>query len=79
MIAPRNRNLPAPTAPDLPPRMRPAEAMAFLGCSPNQLKRLRARRAIRFYAITGRSVSYDTESLKAFLAAREVPTIGGAT
>jgi hypothetical protein len=62
---------------DLPPRMRPDQACAFLGVTPHQLKRLRQQRKVRFYKLTATSLSYETTSLSAFLAAREVPTIGG--
>lgn len=55
-----------------PPRLKPAQACQFAGLSPAQLKRLRARRAIRFYRLTPRSVVYDRDSLAAFLAVRVV-------
>lgn len=42
-----------------------------------QLKRLRARRALRFYKISPRSVVYDRDSIAAFLAARCVESLGG--
>jgi hypothetical protein len=64
---------------DLPPRMRPDQARAFLGVTEHQLKRLRQQRRIRFYKLSERSLSYDSNSLAAFLAAREVPTVGGVS
>ncbi len=62
---------------DWPPRLNAAQACAFLGVSPHQLKRLRTRRAIRFYKLTARSVSYDRESCAAFLNARSIEPMGG--
>ncbi len=41
-----------------PPRLTPKLAMEFSGQSATQLKRLRAKRAIRFYKLTNRSVVY---------------------
>lgn len=62
---------------DLPPRMRPEQACAFLGVTQHQLKRLRQKRRIRFYKLSATSLSYETASLAAFLASREVAPIGG--
>ncbi len=63
---------------ELPPRLRTDQALAFLGVTPHQLKRLRQRRKIRFYKLTGNSISYDSASLIAFLKTREVAPTGGA-
>jgi hypothetical protein len=60
-----------------PPRLTPKLAMEFSGQSATQLKRLRAKRAIRFYKLTNRSVVYCRDSLAAWLAARAVEPLGG--
>lgn len=62
---------------DYPPRLSPRQAIEYSGLSPSQLKRLRARRAIRFFKLSRRSVVYCRDSLAAFLAARTVEPLGG--
>lgn len=62
---------------DWPPRLRPDQAQAFAGLTRTQLKRLRARREIRFFKTSARSVAYCRDSLAAWLAARTVEALGG--
>lgn len=59
-----------------PPRLRPDQACAYLGVSMAQLKRIRARRQIRYYKITSHSVSYDRASCLKYLESRCVNALG---
>ena len=62
---------------DFPPRLPPRLAVEYSGLSPTQLKRLRARRAIRYYKLSRRSVVYCRDSLAAYIGARAVEPLGG--
>ena len=59
-----------------PPRLRPDQACAYLGVTMDQLKRIRARRQIRYYKITSKSISYDRASCSRYLENRCVIAIG---
>lgn len=50
-----------------PPRLNQRQAEQYIGASPDLLKRLRRKKAVRFYRLGHRSISYDRESLDAFL------------
>jgi hypothetical protein len=52
---------------ELPKRVNGRLAKQYLGCTDEQLKRLRKKRAIVFYRLGYRSLSYDVSSLDAYL------------
>jgi len=52
---------------NLPTRLTAEQAEQYIGTTAEGLKRLRQRRAIRFYRHGHRSVSYDRESIDQYL------------
>ena len=63
---------------DVTDRLNAQEAQRFLGCTQRKLKELRRTRAIRFYRLGHKTVSYDRASLDRYLKAHAVPAIGEA-
>lgn len=61
-----------------PPRLKPAQAMAFAALSKDQLRRLRQSREVVFYRLGHRSVAYDRDSLANWLLTRRVESLQGA-